>query len=194
MATTIALDFDMNNGKMVAFSQAMETHNLKNRIEREGSNNAWCTEKANMVVDALSRKSMGSLAHLEAYQRPLAREVHRLPSLGVRLADSSEEGVVVQSRSESSLVVEVKEKQGIHKHKTMDFSLGINDGTPRYQGRLFVPSVDGLWERIMIEAHIFRYSLHPGSIKMYHDLKEVYWLNDMKRNVGDFVAKCPNCQ
>nr|XP_009800576.1 PREDICTED: uncharacterized protein LOC104246464 [Nicotiana sylvestris] len=29
---------------------------------------------------------------------------------------------------------------------------------------------------------------------MYHDLKEVYWWNDMKRNVADFVEKCPNCQ
>ncbi|XP_070017552.1 uncharacterized protein [Nicotiana sylvestris] len=42
--------------------------------------------KANVVADALSRKSMGSLAHLETYQRPLAKEVHRLASLGVCLA------------------------------------------------------------------------------------------------------------
>ncbi|XP_070046961.1 uncharacterized protein [Nicotiana tomentosiformis] len=29
---------------------------------------------------------------------------------------------------------------------------------------------------------------------MYHDLKEVYWWNDMKRNVVEFVARSPNCQ
>ncbi|XP_070046304.1 uncharacterized protein [Nicotiana tomentosiformis] len=46
-----------------------------------------------------------------AYQKLLAKEVHRLASLGVRLADSSERGVNVQNRAESSLVVEVKEKQ-----------------------------------------------------------------------------------
>ncbi|XP_070036247.1 uncharacterized protein [Nicotiana tomentosiformis] len=95
--------------------------------------------KANMVADALSRKSKGSLAHLEACQRPLAREVHQLASLGVRLADSNEGGVIVQNRAESSLVTEVKEKQyndpvlvqlkeGIHKNKTMPFSLGMDDG------------------------------------------------------------------
>jgi len=67
--------------------------------------------KANVVADALSRKSMGSLAHLEAYQSPLAKEVHRLASLGVRLVDSIEGGVIVQNRVESSLVVEVKKKQ-----------------------------------------------------------------------------------
>ncbi|XP_070057438.1 uncharacterized protein [Nicotiana tomentosiformis] len=51
------------------------------------------------------------LTHLEAYQRSLAREVHQLASLGVRLANSSEGGVIVQNRATSSLVVEVKEKQ-----------------------------------------------------------------------------------
>ncbi|XP_019229551.1 PREDICTED: uncharacterized protein LOC109210576 [Nicotiana attenuata] len=148
---------------------------------------------------------MGSLAHLEAYQRSLAWEVHRLASLGVRLADSKEGGVVVQNRTEPLLVMEVKEKQyndpllvqlkeGIHKHKTAVFSLGVDDGTLRYQGRLCVPNVNGLRERIMAEAHTSRYSVHPGSMKMHLDLKEIYWWNDMKRNVADFMAKCPNCQ
>ncbi|XP_070050687.1 uncharacterized protein [Nicotiana tomentosiformis] len=52
-------------------------------------------EKANVVVDALSQKSIDILAHLEAYQRPLANKVHWLASLGVRLADSSDEGLHV---------------------------------------------------------------------------------------------------
>ncbi|XP_070050513.1 uncharacterized protein [Nicotiana tomentosiformis] len=68
-------------------------------------------EKANVVADTLSRKSIGSLAHLESYQRLLAEEVYRLASLGVRLADSSGGGVIVKNRAESSLVVEVKEKK-----------------------------------------------------------------------------------
>ncbi|XP_060200298.1 uncharacterized protein LOC132628537, partial [Lycium barbarum] len=71
---------------------------------------------------------------------------------------------------------------------------GGDDGTLRYRGRLCVPDVDGLRERIMAEAHNSRYSIHPGSTKMYHDLKEIYWWNDMKKNVANFVAKCPNCQ
>ncbi|XP_070032374.1 uncharacterized protein [Nicotiana tomentosiformis] len=102
-------------------------------------------------------------------------------------------------------MVDVKEKQyndpllaqlkeGIHKHKTMAFFLGIGDRKLRYQGRLRVPNVDGLRERIMTEAHTFMYFVHSDSTKMYHDLKEVYWWNDMKMNVAEFVAKCPNCQ
>ncbi|XP_070057146.1 uncharacterized protein [Nicotiana tomentosiformis] len=101
--------------------------------------------KANVVADALSKKSMGSLAHLEACQRPLAREVHQLASLGDCLADSSEGRVIVQNRAESSLVVEVKEKQyndpflvqlkeGIQKHKIMAFALGMDDGEAELTG------------------------------------------------------------
>ncbi|WMV24076.1 hypothetical protein MTR67_017461 [Solanum verrucosum] len=29
---------------------------------------------------------------------------------------------------------------------------------------------------------------------MYHDLREVYWLNGMKKDIAKFVAKCSNCQ
>ncbi|WMV40704.1 hypothetical protein MTR67_034089 [Solanum verrucosum] len=54
--------------------------------------------------------------------------------------------------------------------------------------------VDELQERIMEEAHSFRYSIHPGSTKMYCDLREVYWWNGMKKDIAEFVAKCPNCQ
>ena len=46
----------------------------------------------------------------------------------------------------------------------------------------------------MIEAHFSRYSIHPGSTKMYQDLKNMYWWNDMKKSIAEFVAECPNCQ
>ncbi|XP_070010164.1 uncharacterized protein [Nicotiana sylvestris] len=76
----------------------------------------------------------------------------------------------------------------------MAFALGMDDGTLRYQGRLCVPNMDGLRERIIAEAHSSRYSMNPCYTKMYHDLKKVYWWNDMKRNVSEFVARCQNFQ
>ncbi|XP_070008484.1 uncharacterized protein [Nicotiana sylvestris] len=105
---------------------------------------------------------------------------------------------------ESLLVAEVKEKQfndpllaqlkeGIHKHKTTTFSLVMDDGTLRYQSYLCVPNIDGLRERIIAEAHTSRYSVHLGSTKIYHDIKEVYWWNNMKKDVADIVSRCPNC-
>ncbi|XP_070041061.1 uncharacterized protein [Nicotiana tomentosiformis] len=76
----------------------------------------------------------------------------------------------------------------------MAFYLGMNDGMLRYHRRLCVPNIDGLRGRIMIEAHNSKYSVHPVSTKMYHDLKKVYLWNDMKRDEADFMASCPNCQ
>ncbi|KAH0670766.1 hypothetical protein KY290_026160 [Solanum tuberosum] len=135
--------------------------------------------KANVVVDALSRISMGSTAHFEEDKKELAKHVHRLARLGVRLMDSTQEGVMVMNGVESLLVSEVKVKQdqdpislelkaNVHKQKVMAFEQR-RDGVLRYQGRLCVPRVDELQDKIMEEAHSSRYSIHPGSTKMYRD-------------------------
>ncbi|KAL0561149.1 hypothetical protein IC582_001569 [Cucumis melo] len=36
--------------------------------------------------------------------------------------------------------------------------------------------------------------MHPGSTKMYQDLRSVYWWRGMKREVADFVSRCLVCQ
>ncbi|XP_069145568.1 uncharacterized protein [Solanum lycopersicum] len=46
----------------------------------------------------------------------------------------------------------------------------------------------------MVEAHGSTYSIHPGATKMYHDLKEVYWWEAMKRDISKFMEECTNCQ
>ena len=64
----------------------------------------------------------------------------------------------------------------------------------RYQGRLCVSNVDGLRSRIFEETHGSRYSIHPGSTKMYHDLREVFRWEGLKKDTMEFVFKSPNCQ
>ena len=67
--------------------------------------------KANVVANALSRLSMGSVAHVEKERKELVKYVHSLARLGVHLMSISDSGVIVKNKAESSLVVEVKEKQ-----------------------------------------------------------------------------------
>lgn len=62
------------------------------------------------------------------------------------------------------------------------------------QGRLSVPDVDKLRDRILEEAHGSCYSFHLGSTKMYDDLREIYLGEGLKMDTIEFVAKCPNCQ
>ena len=64
----------------------------------------------------------------------------------------------------------------------------------RYKGRLCVPDVDGLRDRILEEAHGSRYSIQPGSTKMYHDHREIFWWEGLKKYIAEFHARCPNCQ
>ena len=73
------------------------------------------------------------------------------------------------------------------------FSQG-GDGVLRYQGSLCVPDVDDFKRQFLEEADGSRYFIHPGATKMYHDLQNVYWWDGLKRDVVEFVAKCPNCQ
>ena len=48
--------------------------------------------KANFVVDALRRMSMGSTTHVKDEKKELAKDVQRLDRLGVRLVDSTSWG------------------------------------------------------------------------------------------------------
>jgi hypothetical protein len=44
------------------------------------------------------------------------------------------------------------------------------------------------------EAHLSKFSMHPGSNKMYHDLKPLYWWIRMKREIAMYVSECDTCQ
>ncbi|WMV37478.1 hypothetical protein MTR67_030863 [Solanum verrucosum] len=85
---------------------------------------------------------MCSVAHVEEERKELTKYVHMLDRLGVRLMSIPDGGVTIQNWSESSLVVEVKEKQDsdpillqlkveVHQHRFEVFSQG-GDNVLRY--------------------------------------------------------------
>ena len=63
-----------------------------------------------------------------------------------------------------------------------------------YQGLLCVSNVNCLRKRILEEVDGSRYSIHMGSTKMYHDLREFLWWEGLKKDIEESVAKCPNCK
>ncbi|KAD2393282.1 hypothetical protein E3N88_40259 [Mikania micrantha] len=67
------------------------------------------------------------------------------------------------------------------------------DGTHYFANRVCVPNFGNLRSLVMDEAHKSRYSVHPGSEKMYHDLKELYWWPKMKADIALYVSKCLTC-
>ena len=73
------------------------------------------------------------------------------------------------------------------------FSLGDYD-ILRFQERLCVRDVDDLQTKIIVETHGYKYSIHLGFTKMYHDHNQIFWWACMKKDIAYYVAKCPKSQ
>jgi hypothetical protein len=68
------------------------------------------------------------------------------------------------------------------------------EGTLRFKERLVVPKKEALKKKILDEAHTPRYSIHLGSTKMYHDLRQQLWWTRMKREAARYVFECDTCR
>jgi hypothetical protein len=52
-----------------------------------------------------------------------------------------------------------------------------------------VPKKEALKKMILDEAHTLRYSIHPKSTKMYHDLRQQFWWTLMKSETSHYVSE-----
>ncbi|GJW82819.1 putative reverse transcriptase domain-containing protein [Tanacetum coccineum] len=67
------------------------------------------------------------------------------------------------------------------------------DGTLCLNNQSWIPCFGDLTALIMHESHKSKYSIHPGSDKMYQDLKKLYWWPNMKAKITTYVSKCLTC-
>jgi hypothetical protein len=68
------------------------------------------------------------------------------------------------------------------------------EGTLWFKDRLVVPRKEALRKKILDEAHISRYSIHPGSTNIYHDLRQQFWWTRMMHETARYVSECDTCQ
>ena len=147
---------------------------------------------------------MGSLAHVSIHQRPLAKEVRECLNDEVMLSISKVERMIAHVQVRSSLVEEVKQLQhddDFYKEKIGQVRQGLSeelrvedDGILWLQDHLVVPVAGDIRRRLLEAARSSFYTMHPGSTKIYHDLRMHYWWKGMKKDVADFVVKCLTCQ
>ena len=157
--------------------------------------------KANVVADALSRKSVGSLAAIRGCQRQLLEElrslqVHfRVMGLGALVANFRVQpdlvGRIKTLQKNDSQLVQVMEE--VKRGSKPDFVLS-DDEILRFGTRLCVPNDEDLRRELLEEAHCSKFAIHPGGTKMYKDLRQNYWWSGMKRDIAQFVAQCLVCQ
>jgi hypothetical protein len=67
------------------------------------------------------------------------------------------------------------------------------NGTVWFGQRLVVPEDPTLRKEILDEAHLSKFSIHPGSSKMYQDLKGNFWWSNMKVDIAKYVSECDTC-
>nr|GEV57828.1 putative reverse transcriptase domain-containing protein [Tanacetum cinerariifolium] len=60
-------------------------------------------------------------------------------------------------------------------------------------GMSWLPCYGDLRTVIMHESHKSKYFIHPGSDKMYQDMKKLYWWPNMKADIATYVNKCLTC-
>ncbi|WVZ69900.1 hypothetical protein U9M48_018615, partial [Paspalum notatum var. saurae] len=69
-----------------------------------------------------------------------------------------------------------------------------DQGVLWFKNRLVVPKDMELRKRILDEVHTYIFTMHPGSNKMYQDLKQKFWWTRMKREIAKYVSECDVCQ
>ncbi|GJU44725.1 putative reverse transcriptase domain-containing protein [Tanacetum coccineum] len=130
---------------------------------------------ANVVADALSRKERIKPLRVRA----LVMKINlNLPS---QILDAQAKAIKEENVKNENLC-------GMDK----EFEIR-SDGTRCIRSRSWLPYFRGLKDLIMHESHKSKYSIHPGSDKMYHDLKKLYWWSNMKADIATYVSKCLTC-
>ncbi|WJX88383.1 hypothetical protein P8452_70481 [Trifolium repens] len=156
--------------------------------------------KANVVADALSRKSL-HMSSLMMKELDLIEEFRDLSLVcettprSVKLGMSKLTNVFLEDvkrgqKEDLSLVDRLTpKKQG----EQVDFNID-EFGVIRFRGRVCVPDVPEIKKSILEEGHRSGLSIHPGATKMYQDLKKLFWWPKMKKEVAEFVYACLVCQ
>nr|GFC22093.1 reverse transcriptase [Tanacetum cinerariifolium] len=134
--------------------------------------------KANVVADALSRKS-GMIAGIKI-EEEIIRDLKRLD---IELYVRGQHGYWASLRIEPDLISRIKEAQKEDSKiwttvenldKQVEFRIDV-DNVLWQDTRLVFPIDASLKEALLTDAHSSPFSVHPGSTKMYHDLKQHFW-------------------
>ena len=126
--------------------------------------------KANVVADALSQKSH------QVEETPLSLN-HAEVLAHIALTSELLEQIIREQREDTKEIPHIRKliAEGRGPHFSVD-----EHGVVRYKDRLVVPFSKELRRKILSEAHHSKLSIHPGSNKMYHDLRHLNWWSNMK--------------
>ncbi|GKE60903.1 putative reverse transcriptase domain-containing protein [Tanacetum coccineum] len=137
--------------------------------------------KANVAADALSRKE---------WSKPL-----RIRALAMTIGLNLPKQILeAQTEALKPKNLTAKDVGGMLRQDLTNERLKPRaDGTLCLNNRSWLPCYGDLRTLVMHESHKSKYSIHPGSGKMYQDLKQLYWWPNMKASIVTYVSKCLTC-
>ncbi|GJU32250.1 putative reverse transcriptase domain-containing protein [Tanacetum coccineum] len=130
--------------------------------------------KANVIADALSRKEREPPLRVRALVMTISLD---LPKQILNAQTEARKPENIKSEDVGGMLVE--NSKDLKKFRIEKLEPRAN-GTLCFNGRTV----------IMHESHKSKYSIHPGSNKMYQDMKKLYWWPNMKSNIATYVSKC----
>jgi hypothetical protein len=156
--------------------------------------------KANVVTDALSCKAHCHYSFIETFNETLCNQMRKLNleiipqgSLNLLSIESTLQDKIIMSQlhDEGIKIIKFKLSQGEAKYKCFHTD---HQGVLWFNNRIVVPKDHQLRKQILDEAHLSKFSIHPGSTKMYQDLRQNFWWTRMKREIAKYVSEYDTCQ
>jgi hypothetical protein len=149
--------------------------------------------KANVIADALSHKTQ--CTYLPAVrlmgEESRTRVLPDLSLYNITLTPVLRDEIIATQRNDEGMVhIKRKIQEGDPK---VAYFCEDAEGVLWCKDRLVVLMEAALKKKILDEAHTLRYSIHPGSTKMYYDLRQQFWWIRMKRETTCYVSECDTC-
>jgi hypothetical protein len=95
--------------------------------------------------------------------------------------------IMAQLHDEGVKIIKQKLSQGEEKYKLFRQD---KNGVLWFESRIVVPKNHELRKQILDEAHLSKFSIHPGSSKMYKDLRQNFLWTRMKREIAKYIWEC----